>query len=144
MPHAIGHSKEIDMTNLHQTTTTQQEPGRGQRLFSFRATQLVWLAVGLLEAALGLRFLLKLIGANAANPFASLLYGITGAFLAPFAGLTRTPAAAGMVLEVSTLIAMLVYALLGWVLERLVWVIFYRPRTGSVNTQTTTTDQRLP
>jgi hypothetical protein len=39
---------------------------------------------------------------------------------------------------------MIVYALLAWVLERLVWVIFYRPRAGSVNTQTTTTDQRLP
>ncbi len=132
------------MTNLHQTTTTQQEPGREQRLFSFRATQLIWLALGVLEAALGLRFLLKLIAANPANPFASLLYCITGAFLAPFAGLTRTPSAEGMVLEVSTLIAMVVYALLAWALERLVWVLFYRPRSGSVNTQTTTTDQRLP
>jgi len=132
------------MTNLHQTTTTQQEPGREQRLFSFKATQLIWLGLGLLEAALGLRVLLKLVGANAGNPFANLLYGVTGAFLAPFAGLTGTPAAGGMVLEVSTLIAMIVYALLAWVLERLVWVIFYRPRTGSVNTQTTTTDQRLP
>ncbi|MEP7358044.1 MAG: YggT family protein [Anaerolineales bacterium] len=132
------------MTNMHQTTTTQQEPGREQRLFSFRATQLIWLALGLLEALFALRVVLKLVGANAANPFASLLYGVTGAFLAPFAGLTATPAAGGMVLEVSTLVAMLVYALLAWVLERLVWVIFYRPRTGSVNTQTTTTDQRLP
>jgi len=132
------------MTDLHRTTTTQQEPGREQRLFSFRATQLVWLGLGLLEALLALRIVLKLIGANADNPFASLLYGVTGAFLVPFAGLTGTPSAGGMVLEVSTLIAMLVYALLGWVLERLVWVIFYRPRTGSVNTQTTTTDQRLP
>jgi uncharacterized protein YggT (Ycf19 family) len=132
------------MTNLHQTTTTQQEPGREQRLFTFRATQLIWLGLGVLEAALALRVLLKLMGANAENPFASMLYGVTGAFLAPFAGLTGTPAAGGMVLEVSTLIAMLVYALLAWVLERIVWVILYRPRTGSVNTQTTTTDQRLP
>lgn len=132
------------MTDMRQTTTTQQEPGREQRLFSFRATQLVWLGLGLLEALLALRIVLKLIGANPDNPFASLLYGITGAFLVPFAGLTGTPSAGGMVLEVSTLIAMLVYALLAWVLERLVWVIFYRPRTGSVNTQTTTTDQRLP
>jgi hypothetical protein len=132
------------MTNMHQTTTVQKEPGGGQRLFSFRATQLIWLGLGLLEALLALRVMLKLVGANAASPFASLLYGVTGAFLVPFAGLTRTPAADGMVLEVSTLIAMLVYALLAWVVERLVWVLFYRPRTGSVSTQTTTTDQRLP
>lgn len=132
------------MTNLQQTTTTHQEPGRDQRLFTFRATQLIWLGLGLLEAALALRVLLKLMGANAASPFANLLYSVTGAFLAPFAGLTGTPAAGGMVLEVSTIIAMLVYALLAWVLERIVWVIFYRPRIGSVSTQTTTTDQRLP
>jgi hypothetical protein len=39
-------------------------------------------------------------------------------------------------------IAMVVYALIGWALERIIWVIFYRPR-GPVEgvTQTTTTDQ---
>jgi len=43
------------------------------------------------------------------------------------------------VLEIPTLIAMLVYGLVGWVIERIIWVIFYRPR-GPV-TQTTTTDE---
>jgi hypothetical protein len=53
--------------------------------------------------------------------------------------LTATPAAGGFVLELSTLIALVVYALIGWAIERIIWVIFYRPR-GPV-TQTTTTDQ---
>jgi len=36
-----------------------------------------------------------------------------------------------------------VYALIAWALERLIWVIFYRPRGPIVGvTQTTTTDQR--
>jgi hypothetical protein len=43
-----------------------------------------------------------------------------------------------MVLEVSTLIAMLVYGLIAWAVERIIFVIFYCPR-GPV-TQTTTTD----
>jgi hypothetical protein len=132
------------MTSVQQVTTTQQEPGRGQRQFTFQASQLIWLLAGLLEAALALRVLLKLIGANAANPFAHLLYGVTGVFLVPFVGLTGTPASNGLVLEISTVIAMIVYALLAWVIERLVWVIFYRPRTAVVNTQTTTTDRRVP
>jgi hypothetical protein len=42
-------------------------------------------------------------------------------------------------LEISTLIAMLVYGLIAWAIERIIFVIFYRPR-GPV-TQTTTTDQ---
>jgi len=132
------------MTNVQQVTTTQQEPGRGQRQFTFQASQLIWLLAGLLEALLALRVFLKLIGANAASPFAHLLYGVTGVFLVPFAGLTGTPASNGLVLEISTVIAMIVYALLAWVVERLVWVIFYRPRTAVVNTQTTTTDRRAP
>ncbi len=82
---------------------------------------------------------MKLIGANPASPFAAVLYGFTDLFLFPFAGLTGTPAVGGMVLEVSTLIAMVVYALIAWAVERIIWVIFYRPR-GPV-TETTTTDQ---
>ncbi len=132
------------MTDYKQVLTTQSEPGREQRAFTFKATQLIWLGLGLLESLLALRLLLKLIGANAASPFAALLYSFTDLFLFPFAGLTGTPAAGGMVLEISTVIAMMVYALMAWGLERLVWVIFYRPRTSVVNTQTTVTDRREP
>ena len=119
--------------------TTQKEPERERRIFTFKATQLVWLFLGILEALLALRFGLKLIGANPDSPIAVFIYGFTNLFLLSFAGLTGTPAAGGMVLEISTVIAMVVYALIGWALERLIWVIFYRPR-GPV-TQTTTTDE---
>ena len=132
------------MTNYQEVRTTQQESGRERRLFAFQATQLIWLGLGLLEGLLALRIFLKLIGANAANPFAGLLYSFTGVFLVPFVGLTGTPAAGTMVLEISSLIAMIVYGLAFWVLERLVWVIFYRPRSAVVNTQTTVTDSHTP
>jgi len=124
---------------VSEVQTTQKEPERERRILTFKVTQLVWLFLGILEALLALRFGLKLIGANPASPFAVLIYGFTDLFLFPFAGLTGTPAAGGMVLEISTLIAMVVYGLIGWAVERILWVIFYRPR-GSV-TQTTTTDQ---
>jgi len=119
--------------------TTLNEPERERRIFTFKATQLVWLFLGILEALLALRFALKLIGANPDSPFAVFIYGFTNLFLWPFAGLTGAPSAGGMLLEFSTVIAMVVYALIGWALERIIWVIFYRPR-GPV-TQTTTTDQ---
>ena len=132
------------MTNtnnrISEVQTTQKEPERERRIFTFKATQLVWLFLGILEALLGLRFILKLIAANPDSPIAAFIYNVTSIFLAPFAGLTGTPALGGMVLEISTLIAMVVYGLIGWALERLIWVIFYRPR-GGVITQTTTTDQ---
>jgi hypothetical protein len=136
--------KELKMTDnrISEVQTTQKEPERERRIFTFKATQLVWLFFGILEALLALRVGLKLIGANPASPIAVFIYGFTSLFLFPFTGLTGTPTAGGMVLEISTVIAMVVYALIAWALERIIWVILYRPRGPVVGvTQTTTTDQ---
>jgi len=129
----------MPVNTASEVTTTQKEPERERRIFTFKATQIIWLLLGILEGLLALRFVLKLIAANPASPIAAFIYSITNLFLLPFAGLTATPSAGGMVLELSTMIAMVVYALIAWAIERIVWVIFYRPR-GAV-TQTTTTDQ---
>jgi len=129
------------VTNVREVRTTEREPERERRIFTFKATQLIWLFLGVLEAMLGLRILLKLMAANPSNAFAAFIYSVSDIFLVPFAGLIGTPAVGGMVLELSSFIAMLVYGLVGWAAERLVWVIFYRPRGPSVGiTQTTTQD----
>ncbi len=135
------------MTNqrISEVQTTQKEPERERRIFTFKATQLVWLLFGILEAMIALRIMLKLIGANAVSPIAAFIYGFTNLFLMPFAGLTGTPSAGNMVLEISSFIAMVVYALVAWAIERIVWVIFYRPRGPVVAvTETRTTDQHTP
>jgi hypothetical protein len=44
--------------------------------------------------------------------------------MTPFFGLTATPSANGSVLELSSLIAMLVYALLAWGIVRVLWIVF--------------------
>jgi hypothetical protein len=133
------------MSQLREQTseirTTQRGSALEQRIFSFKATQLIWLALGLLEGLIAMRVLLKLIGANADSLFASFIYGFSYLFLFPFEGLVGTPAAGGAVLEISSIIAMLVYALLFWAVERIVWVVFYRPRGPLVGvTQTTTSE----
>jgi hypothetical protein len=129
-------SNEVRRTEVRTT-------GEAERAFTFKATQLIWLGLGILEVLLALRVFLKLIAANPGNAFAALLYRFTDLFLLPFAGLTATPSAGGMVLEIHTLIAMVVYALAAWALERIVWLVFYRPREHEVVTQATRTD-RLP
>lgn len=113
---------------ISEVQTTQREPERERRILTFKATQLVWLLFGILEAMIGLRIGLKLIGANPDSPIAVFIYGFTHLFLFPFTGLMGTPEAGGMVLEISSMIAMVVYALIAWALERLIWVIFYRSR----------------
>lgn len=125
------------MTDYKEIRTTKHESGREQRVVTFKATQLIWLALGLLEALIALRVLFKLIAVNAANPFAAFLYAITDIFVAPFASLIGAPAAGGMVLEISSIIAMIVYLLVGWVLVQIVNVLFYRPRGGPVSVRQT-------
>ncbi len=79
-----------------------------------RIDRLLWLAAIILEILIGFRVFLKLIAANPQSGFASFIYTVTAPFLAPFAGLTSTPAANGSVFEISSIIAMVVYALLFW------------------------------
>jgi len=131
------------MTDYKEVRTTEHEAGREQRVATFKATQLIWLLLGLLEAAIALRVIFKLIAVNEANSFATLLYSVTGFFLAPFASLAKAPAAGGSVLEVSSIIAMIVYLLIGWALERIVYVLFYRPR-GPVSVKQSTVAEHTP
>ncbi len=122
--------------------SVQQEPEREQRIFTFKITQLIWLGLGILEALIALRIGLKLIAANPGSPIVALIYGFTDIFLFPFQGMTATPAAGSMVLEISSFFAMLIYALIAWAVERIVWVLFYRPRGPVVGVTQTTTRER--
>lgn len=89
--------------------------------------QTLWLLLGMLEALLGMRFFLKLIAANPESGFARFIYGFSDLFLLPFFGLTQTPSANGSVLEIPTIIAMIVYALLFWFVVYVVHLVGERP-----------------
>lgn len=100
----------------------------------YKITQLVWLLFGILEALIGFRIVLKLIGANPANWFAAFVYQLTDIFLWPFQNLIVNPSVQGLVLEVTSFIAMLVYAFVGWAVVRLIWLVFYHRDTRRVTT----------
>jgi hypothetical protein len=121
--------------------TSQNEPEREQRIFTFKATQLIWLLFGILVALIALRIGLKLIGANPESPIVALIYGFTYLFLFPFEGMVASPAAGNMVLELSSMFAILIYGLIAWAVERIVWLIFYRPRGPVVAVTETSTSE---
>lgn len=100
----------------------------------YRVSQLVWLLFGGLEALLGMRVLLQLIAANPGSWFTTFVYGLSDLFLWPFRNIVANPAFQGHVFELTTLIAMVVYPLIGWAIVRLMWVIFYRMPTSQVTT----------
>jgi len=85
---------------------------------------LVYFLFGALEILLAFRLILKLAGASMASAFVGLIYGITGFFILPFEGIFRRGFAQGVettsVLEPSTLVAIIVYALLAWGIVKLV------------------------
>jgi hypothetical protein len=104
-----------------------------KRLWMYRITQLILLAFGTLEGLIGFRVLLKLIGANAANLFAHWVYTLSGLFLTPFASLLSNPASGSIVFEITSLIAMLVYALLCWVFVTLIRLLLMPTQARSVS-----------
>lgn len=85
----------------------------------FRGTQIVWYFLGLLEALLAFRFVLKMMGANPDAGFSSFIYGVTWPFTAPFLAVFRKTTVLGSVFEWTTLLAMLVYWLIALAIIRL-------------------------
>jgi len=134
---------EVSVDRREETVVTQ-EPGYAateqvrrdvaaeRRLRLALVTQIIWAILGILEILLGLRFALKVIAANPDSGFAAFIYGITKPFLAPFAALVGTPRSGGTIFEVTTLIAMAVYALFVWVVVRVILIAATRPTARTV------------
>jgi hypothetical protein len=93
-----------------------------------RLTLLIQLAFGILDGLIGLRFILKLLAANPANPFAQMIYFVTTPFLWLFQGLTATPGFGGIEIEFFDLIAIAVYTAICWVIVQFIWILFARLR----------------
>ena len=94
-------------------------------------TGLIYFLFGLIEIAIALRILLKLLAANPNAGFSQFIYGVTGPFVAPFAGIVGEPAASnGSVFELSSVLALIIYLLLSWIVAKLVQLLLDRPATG--------------
>lgn len=74
--------------------------------------QVLWLVLVFLELFIGFRIFLKAIGANPNAGFANFVYTLTGPFLTPFAGLVVNPSFSNFILEITSIIAVLVYLIL--------------------------------
>jgi hypothetical protein len=84
-------------------------------------TRVIGYLASILLVFLAFRFVLALLGANPANPFAGFIYGVTSPFVTPFSGLFGYHLTYGVSqLEVVTLIAMATYMVAAWALTRLV------------------------
>ncbi|OGM24658.1 hypothetical protein A2962_01305 [Candidatus Woesebacteria bacterium RIFCSPLOWO2_01_FULL_39_61] len=88
---------------------------------------MIYFLFGVLEILLVFRLILKLLGANVSSAFVRLIYSLTGIFILPFEGIFRRGFTQGIetasVFEPSTLVAIIVYAVLAWGVVKLVRVL---------------------
>jgi len=112
-----------------------------RRMGLFQLNRIIWSILAFLEILLAFRFMLRMIAANPDSGFAMLMYGITGVFVAPFNGLVATPSFGGLPLEVTTLFAMAVYALIFWGIAYAIRLVVDRPSARSL---TRTTREQTP
>ncbi|HEX8966255.1 MAG TPA: hypothetical protein VF937_00140 [Chloroflexota bacterium] len=115
------------------TQATTYDPYAGRRAISIKLTQAIYLIFGLIDVLLLIRFVLKALAANADVAFAQAIYGVTGPLVAPFLGLFGVATTeSGAALEPYTLLALVVYAAVGWLLARVVWLLVGETRSASV------------
>jgi len=129
-------------TTTHQTETSSGDPYAERRDRPLKVQNGIYLLFGILGGLLGIRFVLGLLGANPAAGFAQFIYGITKPFLAPFVGLFGQPRFEGSVFELNALVAILVYALIAWVLVKIVGLVLGETRRG-VHTTSSQIDTRV-
>jgi hypothetical protein len=97
-------------------------------------SRVVWFVFGVIEVLIAIRFVLKLLEANAAAGFVSFVYGISGFLMLPFNAVFRAQSVSGAVFEWSALVAIAVYALIAWGLVALIRAVSPRENAQTVET----------
>lgn len=129
------------VASVDRTTATAYDPYAPRRQASYRMVQAIYVVFGIIEALIAIRLVLRALGANPTAGFAEFVYGLTAPLLAPFIGLFGSPQSGGSVLEIHSIVALVVYALLAWLLARLAWLLFGETRSA-VTTATSSIETR--
>jgi hypothetical protein len=110
-------TKSTPTTDTHVTRTAVGGSPSGLTI----AARAVYLIIGIIEILLIFRFILALLGANRGADFAQFIFELSTPFVAPFMNLFNFQTAYGSSrIELETLIAMGVYAVLGWIIVALI------------------------
>lgn len=127
-------------TDRVEQITVERSAARRNTLY--RVRQAIWLILAFVEGLLAIRFILQLLGANPDAGFAQFVYGFTTPLVAPFVGLFGTPRFASSAIEFTTLAAMIAYALLAWVMVKVMLLLFTVNRPGVLSRWTDTISSR--
>ena len=102
--------------------------------FGTLLARLVSFVFGVIEAFIAVRFVLELFQANKGAGFVQFIYGVSEYFMPPFNAIFRSQHIGGSTIEVSALVAIVVYALIAWGLVALIYALIPRFRSETVET----------
>ena len=102
------------VTPVAPVTTSRTAVYREGGSYNDRAIQIIWWVVGLIDILIAIRFLLKMFGANTTAAFVRFMYDLTWPLVAPFHGIFNTAQEGRSIFEPESLVAMAIYALIGW------------------------------
>jgi uncharacterized protein YggT (Ycf19 family) len=130
--------RTVEETGVRRKEQIIEDPSRSRAHTLNRVGQLIWLLFSILIGLIALRILLRLIAAQPMQPFASFVYGFTQPFVSLFEGLITNPVFGNPpvvnVIEFTSLIAIIVYALLAFVLVRFVKIAFAKSSPRRIRT----------
>ena len=109
------------------TSSTSRSAVYRESTSSNRTIQVIWWVVGLIDTLIAIRFLLKVFGANPA-PFVRFMYDLTWPLVAPFHGIFNSDQVGRSVFEPESLVAIVIYLLIGWGVVSLIRILS-RPRS---------------
>ena len=123
----VLNASEATVVNRNNATGSKEPLYTKDKEKNFNGGRIVYYILGLLEVLLGFRLIFKLLGANPGSGFVSFIYSMSEIFLVPFNAIFRSAATDGIeteaLLEPSTIIAMVVYALAAWGIVKLLTIM---------------------
>lgn len=114
-------TRDMETGDTTVVETRDQIPSRQavREVKAHKTNSYIWYIVGLIEALLVLRILFLAFGARAAG-FTDVLYALTAPLAAPFRGIFPAPAIDGAYFDTASLVAMVIYYLIGWGIASLI------------------------
>jgi hypothetical protein len=91
--------------------------------YNFRAAAVVGLIVGVVDVVVAARFLGKLLGASSQSAFVNFIYQVSSPLVAPFKGIFGNSGTGTNNFETASLVAIVVYAVIGWGLVVLIRIV---------------------
>ena len=84
---------------------------------------MVGFIVGVVDILIAARFLGKLLGASAQSAFVNFIYQVSAVMVAPFTGIFGDTGSKTNTFETASLVAIVVYAVIGWGIVVLIRIV---------------------